>query len=128
MASNASSSQQTSLASSIILDHTSQSTQQYSQQNSQLSSQQNINSRYNNPDFQLKDNDIYIFENSLFTRILQPIDHTKERELLIQCITCSYKKIEKVAGFQSLNYVAHYKRKHPNIAHNKELEKIKQLK
>ena len=33
-----------------------------------------------------------------------------------------------MAGFQSSNYVAHYKRKHPNIAYNKELEKNKQLK
>jgi len=103
MASDVLYSQQSSPASSIILNHTTQSTQQYSQQNSQQnsqpSSQQNINSRYNNPDFQIKDNDIYIFKNGLFTRILQPIDHTKEPELLIQCTTCSYKKIEKVAGF-----------------------------
>ena len=124
MASDASYSQQTSPASSIIQDQTTQSMQQYSQQNSQQNSQQsgqqNINSKYNNSDFQLKDDDIYIFKNGLFTRILQQIDHTKKRELLIQCTTCSYKKLKKVAGLQSSNYVTHYKRKYSNIAYNKE--------
>ena len=64
----------------------------------------------------------------LFTRVLQPIDYAKERELLIQCTTYSYKKVERVAGFQSSNYVTHYKRKHPQIAYNKESAKTKLLK
>ncbi|KAK0616217.1 hypothetical protein B0T14DRAFT_522724 [Immersiella caudata] len=98
------------------------------EQNSQQNSQQGINTKFNKPGFELKDNDIYIFTMGLFTRVLQPIDYAKERELLIQCTTCSYKKVEKVAGFQSSNYVAHYKRKHPHIAYNKESEKTKLLK
>ncbi|KAH8890734.1 hypothetical protein GQ53DRAFT_747412 [Thozetella sp. PMI_491] len=106
-----------------ILDQTSQST---SQPTSQPTSYKDL--KYNKTDFILIDKDIYIFKNGLFTRDLQPIDYNKEREVLIKCTIYSYKKIDKVNGFQSSNYVRHYKYKHPNIAYNKESENTKLIK
>ena len=46
--------------------------------------------------------------------------------MLIKCTTCSFQKIEKVAGFQSSNYTHHYKNKHPFITYNKDSEKTRQ--
>jgi len=126
MASNDSDTLEISPASPIIMDLPTEPVTP--EQDSQQNSQQSINLKFNKPSFELKDNDIYILKMSLFTRVLQPIDYAKERKALIQCTTCSYKKAEKVAGFQSSNYVAHYKRKHPHIAYNKESEKTKLLK
>jgi len=80
---------------------------------------------YNNPQYKLESNEdssIYIFKNGLFTRSVLNIDVNKEREILISCTTCSYKKITTIKGFQSSNYVQHYKNKHPNIAYNEKTE------
>ena len=41
---------------------------------------------YNQPDFKI-DSSAYIFKNGLFTKTLLPIDPTKERQILLQCIT-----------------------------------------
>jgi hypothetical protein len=88
-------------------------------------------SRYNQPTYQLpsdKDSLIYIFQNNLFTRSLLPIDYNTERKILIQCTTCSYKKVENIKGFQASNFARHYKTKHKQIAYNKESEKDRQKK
>src|SRR6187399_3574182 len=83
---------------------------------------------YNNPQYKLESNEdssIYIFKNGLFTRSVLNIDVNKEREILISCTTCSYKKITTIKGFQSSNYVQHYRNKHPTIAYNKATESTK---
>ncbi|KAI0535399.1 hypothetical protein GGR58DRAFT_515379 [Xylaria digitata] len=61
----------------------------------------------------------------LYTRTLLLINSEKEREMLVQCTSCSYLKTVKVKGFKSSNFVKHYKFKHPNIAYNKESEKTR---
>ncbi len=47
--------------------------------------------------------------------------------MLIQCTTCSFNKVVKITGFQSLNFVRYYKLKHLNIVYNKESEKTRKL-
>ena len=45
---------------------------------------------YNRPNYKLEansDSPAYIFKNGLFTRTLQPINISKEREILVQCTT-----------------------------------------
>jgi len=100
--------------------------------NSQNTDIQNIEtSKYNYPSYKLQSDDessIYIFKNGLFTRLLLNIDPSKPREMLIQCTTCSFNKVVKITGFQSSNFVRHYKLKHLNIAYNKENEKNRKLK
>ena len=61
---------------------------------------------------------IYIFENNLFIREFQSIDYNKEREIFIQYILCKYNKTVSLKGFQSLNFIQHYKIKHFNIVYN----------
>ncbi|KAH8878501.1 hypothetical protein GQ53DRAFT_123307, partial [Thozetella sp. PMI_491] len=112
-----------------ILDDISQPTSQLiSQSTSEKTSQDFTDSKYNKSNYILSDKNIYIFKNGLFTRTLLPIDLSKEREILVECTTCSFKKIEKIPGFQSSNYSRHYKNKHSNIAFNKESEKTKLIK
>ena len=93
-------------------------------------SNQYKNSPYNQPTYQLPSDkeSVYIFQHGLFTRSLQPIDYTKEREILLQCTTCSYKKIEPIKRFQASNFARHYKLKHPNIAYNKASETTRKVK
>jgi hypothetical protein len=84
------------------------------------------NSPYNSPDYKLDEPPnigIYIFDNGLFTRTLLNIDYNKDREILINCTICTYKKVTTIKGFQSSNYVQHYKNKHSEIAYNKASEK-----
>jgi len=64
----------------------------------------------------------------LFIYTLQNIDFNKERELLIQCTSCSYNKIVKIPGFQSSNFVPNYKNKHLTIVYNEKTKKKKLLK
>lgn len=78
-------------------------------------------SKYNKSTYKPSDG-IYIFENNLFTRELQPIDYNKEREIFVQCTLCKYNKTVTIKGFQSSNFVQHYKIKHPNIAYNVQTE------
>ncbi|KAK0625919.1 hypothetical protein B0T14DRAFT_508771, partial [Immersiella caudata] len=83
---------------------------------------------YNSPDFILKEppnTGIYIFDNGLYTRILQPLDNNIERKILIKCVLCSFSKITPLKGFKSSNYVQHYQNKHPTVAYNKATEKNK---
>jgi len=83
---------------------------------------------YNSPDFTLNEppnTGIYIFDNGLYTRILQPIINNTERKILIQCALCSFNKITQLKGFKSSNYVQHYQNKHPTVAYNKTTEKTK---
>jgi hypothetical protein len=47
-------------------------------------------SKFNQPDFKLEpdlSSNVYILKNGLFTRTLQPIDNSKEREIILQCTT-----------------------------------------
>ena len=81
--------------------------------------------KYNKSDYKLDNTKSYIFDNKLFTRTLLDIDFNKEREILIECTTCNYKKVEKIPRFLTSNYTKHYKYKHPNIAYNKESEKTR---
>ncbi len=67
---------------------------------------------------------LYIFENNLFTRELQPIDYNKEREIFVQCTLCKYNKTVSLKRFQSSNFVQYYKIKHLNIAYNVQTEAI----
>ena len=86
---------------------------------------------YNDPNYKLPPNTespIYIFKNGLFTRSLLNIDINKEREILVQCTSCVYKKVNTLNKFQSSNFVKHYRNKHPNIVYNKESEKSLKLK
>ena len=78
-------------------------------------------SKYNKLTYQLSEG-IYIFENNLFTREIQPIDYNKEREIFVQCTLCKYNKTVSLRRFQSSNFVQHYKIKHPNIAYNAQTE------
>jgi len=83
---------------------------------------------YNSPDFTLNEppnTGIYIFDNGLYTRILQPIINNTERKILIRCALCSFNKITQLKGFKSSNYVQHYQNKHPTVAYNKATEKTK---
>ena len=81
-------------------------------------------SKYNKSDYKLS-KDIYIFENNLFTREILPIDYNKEREILvIQCTLCKYNKTVSLNGFQSSNFVQHYRNKHSNIVYNLKTEAI----
>ena len=92
-------------------------------------SSQYKNQPENQPTYQLpSNNSAYIFQHNLFTRSLLPINYNKERQMLVQCTTCSYKKVESIKGFQASNFARHYKRKHPNIAYNKESEKTRKIK
>ncbi len=53
------------------------------------------NSPYNYPDYKLDEPPnigIYIFDNGLLTRTLLNIEYNKNREMLINCTTCTYKK------------------------------------
>lgn len=68
-----------------------------------------------------------MFSKGLFTWELQNIDFNKQRELLIKCTLCSYKKIVKIQGFQSSNFIQHYKYKYLTIAYNEKAESIKLL-
>ena len=86
---------------------------------------------YNDPNYKLPPDTeslIYIFKNGLFTRFLLNIDINKERDILIQCTSCTYKKVDTLNKFQSSNFVKHYRNKHRNIAYNKESEKKLKLK
>ena len=86
------------------------------------------NSPYNSPDYKFDEPPnigIYIFDNSLFTRTLLNIDCNKNWEMLINCTTYIYKKVTTIKGFQSSNYIQHYKNKHSEIAYNKVTEKTK---
>ena len=50
-------------------------------------------SEYNDPTFEFEPNDqssVYIFQNHLFTRFLNPIITNKEREMTIKCTRYSY--------------------------------------
>jgi hypothetical protein len=85
-------------------------------------------SKYNQSSYQLPidtESTIYIFQHQLFKRSLLPINIDKERQMLVECTTCKFKKIEQVKGFQASNYARHYRLKHPNIAYNKESEKTR---
>src|SRR6266566_1064800 len=66
------------------------------------------NSLYNSPDYKLDEPSnigIYIFDNGLFIRTLLNIDCNKDREILINCTTYTYKKVTTIKGFQSSNYI-----------------------
>jgi hypothetical protein len=104
---------------SYTLDNTENSTILSSLENNSAKYE---NSKYNKPDFQLSTR-IYIFNNGLFTRELQPIDYNKERELFIQCTLYKYNKTVKIPDFQSSNFIQYYKNKHPAIAYNEKSEK-----
>jgi hypothetical protein len=102
------------------------SIQEINIQNNDKNNENYKDSKYNDLKYILPSNDksnIYIFENNLFTRQLLPIDYKKERQILVQCTTCNYKKVEYIKGFQASNFARHYKAKHLNIAYNKESEK-----
>ncbi len=45
--------------------------------------------------------------------------------MLINCTTCTYKKVTIIKGFQSSNYIQQYKNKHSEIAYNKTIKKTK---
>lgn len=40
------------------------------------------------------------------------------------CTLCNYNKISILEGFQSSNYIQHYKYKHPTIAYNIKTESV----
>ncbi|KAI0528380.1 hypothetical protein GGR58DRAFT_519093 [Xylaria digitata] len=52
----------------------------------------------------------------------------EERQMLVQCTSCSYSKTVKVRRFQSSNFAKHYKIKHLHIAYNKKSEKTREKK
>ena len=112
-----------------IINSDSESINTYNTQTEASSSNiTSINSDYNDSNYKLKEppkTGIYIFDNGLYTRTLQPVDFTKERQILIKCALCNFNKITTIKGFQSSNYVQHYRNKHPTIAYNKATESTK---
>ena len=75
-----------------------------SQPQSEAASSQFSNSKYNKANYTFSDTKSYIFDNKLFNRTLLDIDINKEREMLIECTTCSVqlvvlKRLKKFLAF-----------------------------
>ncbi|KAH7255961.1 hypothetical protein BKA59DRAFT_521036 [Fusarium tricinctum] len=72
-----------------------------------------------------KGNGGYLFKNNLFNRTLQPAIPGKERQYLVCCQLCSYKKYENAVGFKASNFVRHIEVKHKEYPINKQQESYK---